>query len=100
MPAEFRIDGIEAGADGAAIRVVACRAGASAGIDLSKINGILTVATGDDLNSLTPKAIPAANVSYNAETGSATILIPTSAGTFAQARIEIATPVTSLPATQ
>ncbi len=56
--------------------------------------------TGDDLNSLTPKAIPAANVSYNAETGSATILIPASAGTFAQARIEIATPVTSLPATQ
>ena len=99
MPAEFRIDGIEADADGAAIRVVACRADASAGIDLSKINGILTVATGDDLNSLTPKAIPAANVSYNAETGSATILIPTSAGSFAQARIEIATPTVSLPAT-
>ena len=99
MPAEFRIDGIEADADGAAIRVVACRADASAGIDLSKINGILTVATGDDLNSLTPKAIPAANVSYNAETGSATILIPASAGTFAQARIEIATPTVSLPAT-
>ena len=87
-PVEFRIAGIEVGADGATIRVVATADGAA--VDLSAINGILAVAAGDDLAALVPMAIPAANVSYDA--GAATIFVPSSDGTFLQARILIATP--------
>ena len=59
-------------------------------VDMSKINGVLVVATGDDIASLAPKAIPAANISYAA--GAATVFVPSSAGAFAQARIIAAAP--------
>ena len=64
---------------------------------MSQINGILAVATGDAVGSLKPKAIPSANVTYSS--GSATILVPSSAGSFIRARIGVATPTASLPAT-
>ena len=64
--------------------------------DLSAANGVLAVAAGDNLASLAPMALPAANVTYNA--GAATILIPSSTGSFVQALIRVATPPASLPA--
>ena len=92
-PAELRIDGIDVSADGAAtIRVVATAGGEA--VDMSKINGILVVAMGDDLGALVPKAIPAANVTY--DNGAAVIAVPASAGRFIKARIDIAAPAESL----
>ncbi|MBR4652328.1 MAG: InlB B-repeat-containing protein, partial [Kiritimatiellae bacterium] len=91
-PIELRIAGIEVVEGGARVRVT-CRAGASAeagAVDLSQINGVISVSAGDDLVALVPMAIPAANVSYDA--GVATIFVPSSAGTFIQARILVATP--------
>ena len=91
-PTELRIDDIEVGSTGATIRVAATAGGAS--VDMSQINGVLVVATGDAPASLKPKAIPAADVSYAAD--AATIFVPSSAGAFIQARILPATPTTSL----
>ena len=79
---------------GVKIRVTAKAGGTT--VDLSAANGVLAVAAGDNLSSLAPVALPAANVTYNA--GAATILIPSSTGSFVQALIRVATPPASLPA--
>ena len=105
-PIELRIVDIKVGEDGARVRVT-CRAGLSAealakveasaeagSVDMSKINGVLIVATGDDIASLAPKTIPAANVTY--DNGAAVIAVPASAGRFIKARIDIAVPAESL----
>ena len=101
----LHIDGIEVGADGAtiAVRATARCAGASAeagdgSVDLTKINGVLSVAVGSSVGSLTPKAIPSGNVSYNAETHVATIVIPGADGAFVQARIDFTAPAEPLTA--
>lgn len=73
---------------GVKIRVTAKAGGTT--VDLSAANGVLAVAAGDNLASLAPMALPAANVTYNA--GAATILIPSSTGSFVQALIRVATP--------
>ena len=87
-PAELRITGIEVGAEGASVGVGATAGGDA--VDLSKINGILSVASGDELGSLAPKAVPPSNVRY--EKGDAAILVPSSAGPFIRARIGVAAP--------
>ena len=87
-PAELRITGIEVGAEGASVGVGATAGGDA--VDLSKINGILSVASGDEPGSLAPKAVPPSNVRY--EKGDAAILVPSSAGPFIRARIGVAAP--------
>jgi len=87
-PVELCIDDIEVIAGGVKIRVTAKAGGTT--VDLSAANGVLAVAAGDNLASLAPVALPAANVTYNA--GAATILIPSSTGSFVQALIRVATP--------
>ena len=103
--ASLHIDGIEVVSGGAviAVRATACRAGVPAEpdngiVDLTKINGVLSVAVGSSVGSLTPKAIPSGNVSYNAETHVATIVIPAADGTFVQARIDFTAPAEPLTA--
>ncbi|MBQ6926002.1 MAG: hypothetical protein IJQ73_15295 [Kiritimatiellae bacterium] len=59
-------------------------------MDLSQVNGILSLAAGDDLGSLAPKAVPASNVTY--ASGAATIFVPSSAGNFIKALLGVATP--------
>ncbi|MBQ6009629.1 MAG: C10 family peptidase [Kiritimatiellae bacterium] len=93
-PVNFRIDGIEVVAGSAMIRVVAT-AGRSV-VDLTKLNGVLCVAVGSSVDSLTPKAIPSANVKYNDETHVATIVIPEADGAIVQARIDFTAPASSL----
>ena len=91
-PIELRIVGIEVVEGGARVRVT-CRAGASAeagAVDLSQINGVISVSAGDDLGALAPKAVPAANVTYSE--GEATIFVPASAGRFVKAVIGLAPP--------
>ena len=87
-PIELRIAGIEVVEGGARVRVAATAGGAA--VYLSQINGVISVSAGDEPGSLTPTAVPAANVSY--EGGAATIFVPSSFGSFIQARILIATP--------
>ena len=93
-PIELRIAGIEVGSAGATIRVT-CRAGASAeaeagAVNLALINGVFAVEAGDDLGALAPKAVPAADVTY--ENGEATIFVPSSAGRFVKAVIGLTAP--------
>ena len=60
------------------------------------VNGVLCVATGDNPGSLTPKFVPSENVKHEAETHVATILVPSSAGAFVQARVLFAAPSSSI----
>ena len=50
----------------------------------------MSLLAGDDLGALTPKTVPAANVTYSAN--EATIFVPASAGRFVKAVIGVATP--------
>ena len=92
-PAVIHIAGIEVGDGTATVRVVATSGGVA--VDLAAINGILVVATGDEPVSLTPKAIPEANITY--DNGAAVIVVPEADGRFIQARIVAAAPAESLP---
>ena len=79
----------DVGGGGATVRVAATAGGDD--VDMSQINGVLAVEAGDDLSSLMPTAVPAANVTY--ENGEATIFVPSSAGTFIRAQIGVTAPV-------
>ena len=87
-PVELRIVGVELVEGGARVRVAAAAGGDS--VDLSQVNGILSLAAGDALGSLAPKAVPASNVTY--ASGAATIFVPSSAGNFIKALLGAATP--------
>ena len=86
--AALSIDGIEVGSAGATVRITATAGGEA--VDLSKINGVLAVAAGDDPGSLTPKAIPSANVTYGA--GATKVFVPSSYGSFIRMSIGILAP--------
>ena len=58
-------------------------------ISLKTINGVLSVAVGDTLTSLTPTAC---NASVNNEDGRATINLPANSGNFFRARVDFAAP--------
>lgn len=80
--------GIEMVEGGARVHVT-CRAGASAAaVDLSQINGVMSLLAGDDLGALAPKA--ASGITYSE--GEATIFVPASAGRFVKAVIGQAAP--------
>ena len=87
-PIELRIAGIEIAEGGARVRVVATAGGEA--VDLSQINGVISVSAGDAPDTLAPKAVPAANVTYSA--GEATIFVPASAGRFVKAVIGLTAP--------
>ncbi|MBQ1428794.1 MAG: InlB B-repeat-containing protein, partial [Kiritimatiellae bacterium] len=99
-PIELRIAGIEVVEGGARVRVT-CRAGLSAealaeagasaeagAVDLSQINGVISVSAGDDLGALAPKSV--SGITYSE--GEATIFVPASAGRFVKAVIGRAAP--------
>ena len=73
---------------GARVRVTATAGGEA--VDLSQINGVISVSAGDDLGALAPKAVPVANVTYGE--GEATIFVPASAGRFVKAVIGLTAP--------
>ena len=85
-PIELRIAGIEVVKGGARVRVVATAGGEA--VDLSQINGVISVSAGDDLGALAPKA--ASGITYSE--GEATIFVPASAGRFVKAVIGVAPP--------
>ncbi len=85
----YRTVGLSAYAGGGATVRVAATAGGD-DVDMSQINGVFAVEAGDDLSSLMPTAVPAANVTY--ENGEATIFVPSSAGTFIRAQIGVTAP--------
>ena len=85
-PIELRTVGIEMAEGGARVRVVATAGGAA--VDLSQINGVISVSAGDDLGALAPKA--ASGITYSE--GEATIFVPASAGRFVKAVIGLAPP--------
>ena len=70
------------------IRVAAAAGGAP--VDLSRVNGILSLAAGASPVTLVPKAIPSADIDYSS--GAATIFVPASTGTFIKAFLGPATP--------
>ena len=99
-PIELRIVGIEMAEGGARVRVT-CRAGLSAealaeagasaeagAVDLSQINGVISVSAGDAPDALAPKA--ASGITYSE--GEATIFVPASAGRFVKAVIGLTAP--------
>ena len=85
-PIELRIVGIEVVEGGARVRVVATAGGEA--VDLSQINGVISVSAGDAPDALAPKA--ASGITYSA--GEATIFVPASAGRFVKAVIGVAAP--------
>ncbi|MBQ6339518.1 MAG: hypothetical protein IJI36_10260 [Kiritimatiellae bacterium] len=85
-PIELRIAGIEVVEGGARVRVVATAGGEA--VDLSQINGVISVSAGDAPDALAPKA--ASGITYSA--GEATIFVPASAGRFVKAVIGVAAP--------
>ena len=95
-PIELRIAGIEVVEGGARVRVAAttglsAEASAEAdgaAVDLSQINGVISVSAGDAPDALAPKA--ASGITYSA--GEATIFVPASAGRFVKAVIGLAAP--------
>ena len=89
-PIELRIASIEMAEGGARVRVT-CRAGASAeagAVDLSQINGVISLLAGDDLGALAPKA----GGSFSWQMGEVTIFVPASAGRFVRAVIGLTAP--------
>jgi uncharacterized repeat protein (TIGR02543 family) len=85
-PIDLRIVGIEMAEGGARVRVTATAGGEA--VDLSQINGVISVSAGDDLGALAPKA--ASGITYSE--GEATIFVPASAGRFVKAVIGLAPP--------
>ena len=87
-PVGLRIDGIDVVDGGATVRVAATAGGDA--VDMSQVNGVISLAAGDELGSLALTAVPSENVTY--ENGEATIFVPASDGTFIRARVGVATP--------
>ena len=95
-PIELRIAGIEVVEGGARVRVAAtvglsAEASAEAdgaAVDLSQINGVISLLAGDDLDALAPKSV--SGIMYSE--GEATIFVPASAGRFVKAVIGRAAP--------
>ena len=85
-PIELRIVGIEVVEGGARVRVVATAGGEA--VDLSQINGVISVSAGDAPDALAPKA--ASGITYSE--GEATIFVPASAGRFVKAVIGLTAP--------
>ena len=84
-PSELRVVGIEVVEGGMRVRVAATE------VDLSDVNGVISVAAGTAPNELVPKAVAVGNITYSA--GTATIFIPSSAGTFVKVVIGFVTPM-------
>ena len=87
-PVGLRIDGIDVVDGGATVRVAATAGGEA--VDMERVNGVISLAAGDELGSLALTAVPSENVTY--ENGEATIFVPASDGTFIRARVGVATP--------
>ena len=87
-PVGLRIDCIDVVDGGATVRVAATAGGDA--VDMSQVNGVISLAAGDELGSLALTAVPSENVTY--ENGEATIFVPASDGTFIRARVGVATP--------
>ena len=85
-PIELRIAGIEVVEGGARVRVAATAGGAT--VDLSQINGVISVSAGDDLGALAPKAVG----SFSCQRGEVTIFVPASTGRFVKAVIGLTAP--------
>ena len=82
-PIELRIVDIKVGEDGARVRVAATAGGVS--VDLSKINGAISVVAGDAPDALAPNDVAAESIVY--EDGVAVICVPPSYGRFIKAVI-------------
>jgi hypothetical protein len=82
-PIELRIVDIKVGEDGARVRVAATAGGVP--VDLSKINGAISVVAGDAPDALTPNDVAAESIVY--EDGVAVICVPPSYGRFIKAVI-------------
>ena len=82
-PIELRIVDIKVGEDGARVRVAATAGGVP--VDLSKINGVISVVAGDAPDALTPNDVAAESIVY--EDGVAVICVPPSFGRFIKAVI-------------
>ena len=87
----LKIDSIEVTAEGSKI-VVSATDGTTA-IDLEDINGVLNVSVGSSVTTLTSKAIPENNVSFDA--GKATVIIPVADGAFVKATVDFKAPENS-----
>ena len=84
-PVELRIAGIEMVEGGVRIRVAATAGGAA--VDMAQVNGVISVAVGDDLGALVPRA-----VNVTCASGTATVFVPSAAGAFIKAVVGVATP--------
>ena len=87
-PVELRVVGIEVVAGGAQVRVAAEAGGAA--VDMSHVNGVIYAAAGDAVTNLVPTAIQGATFSGGGQ--SATITVPSAAGTFIKVVIGVASP--------
>ena len=92
-PVELRIVDVEVVGNGARIRVAA-EAGGN-GVDLSKANGVIYVAAGDTVTNLVEKAVQGTTFSSDGKT--ATIQVPSAAGTFVKVVIDVRSSVDGLP---
>ena len=87
-PVALRIVGIEVVEGGVRMRITGTAGGAA--VDMAQVNGVISVAAGDSLGALVPRAVPSANVT--SESGGATVFVPSTAGAFIQAVVGVATP--------
>ena len=87
-PVELRIVDVEVVEGGARIRVAA-EAGGN-GVDLSKANGAIYVAAGDTVTNLVERAVQGTSFSGDGKT--ATITVPSAAGTFVKVVIGVSAP--------
>ena len=87
-PVELRIVDVEVVEGGARIRVAA-EAGGN-GVDLSKANGTIYVAAGDTVTNLVERTVQGTSFSGDGKT--ATITVPSAAGTFVKVVIGVSAP--------
>ena len=87
-PVELRIVDVEVVEGGARIRVAA-EAGGN-GVDLSHANGVIYVAAGDIVTNLVEKPVP--NPTFSSDGQTATIQVPSTAGTFVKVVVGISAP--------
>ena len=87
-PVELRVVGIEVVEGGARIRVAA-EAGGNA-VELSKANGVIYIAAGDTVTDLVEKPVP--NPTFSGDGQTATIQVPSTAGTFVKVVIGVSAP--------
>ena len=84
-PVALRIVGIEVVEGGARVRIAGTAGNAA--VDMAQVNGVISVAVGDDLGALVPRA-----VNVTCASGTATVFVPSAAGAFIQAVVGAATP--------